>query len=108
MQIVELFGSEQLLVDVLGRCGIDRRLVLAKEARAGLRRERVLLKACDSDRLICPAFILWSPTTITQSQPLDKGPEEEEVLPFVMDVLGEHAETEKAEQAKDSCRCQSS
>ena len=100
MQIVELFGSEQLLVDVLGRCGIDRRLVLAKEARAGLRRERVLLKACDSDRLICPAFILWSPTTITQSQPLDKGPEEEEVLPFVMDVLGEHAETEKAEQAK--------
>ena len=60
-----------------------------------------MLKACDSDRLICPAFILWSPTTITQSQPLDKEPEEEEeVLPFVMDVLGEHAETEKAEQAK--------
>lgn len=100
MQILELFGSESLLVATLGSCGIDSRLLLAKEARAGLRRIRVMMKACDGDRLIGPAYVLWSPSTISQRQPADKEiEEEEEVLPFVLDVLGENVAAEQV-QAK--------
>ena len=95
MQILELFGSESMLVDVLGSCGIDSRLLLAKEARAGLRRVRGLLKA--GDRLIGPVYVLWSPCMVSQKEPAEKEmEEEEEVLPFVLDVLGENAEDVQA------------
>eukprot|EP00438_Fugacium_kawagutii_P025890 Skav233700 [mRNA] locus=scaffold1927:389826:390815:+ [translate_table: standard] len=100
MQILELFGSETMLVDVLGLCGVDSRLLLAKEARAGLRRIRALMKVCGGERLIGPLYALWSPNIISQKQPVTKEEEEEEVLPFVLDILGELLETEQAPDSK--------
>ena len=100
MQLIELFGSESILLDVLGRCGLDRRLLLAKEVRAGSRRARFLMKRCrgecdDEERLIGPALLLWSPKEVVQRCESKGNKEEEpEELPFVVDVQGELMETE--------------
>ncbi|CAK9048204.1 unnamed protein product [Durusdinium trenchii] len=96
VQLVELFGPESLLVDVLDQCGLDRKLLLAREVRAGSRRMRCLMKACDAERrLIGPTCFLWSPGAVVQrcqAKDLAKHDELEE-LPFVVDVRGENMDT---------------
>ncbi|CAJ1461977.1 unnamed protein product [Effrenium voratum] len=86
MQLVEIFGSEQLIVDTLAHCGADRRLILAKDARSGARRVRILLRDC-GDQLITPALLLWSPSMTTRHPPMAKEPSDEE-MPFTIDVQG--------------------
>ena len=86
MQLVEIFGSEQLIVDTLANCGADRRLILAKDARSGARRVRILLRDC-GDQLITPALLLWSPSMTTRHPPMAKEPSDEE-MPFTIDVQG--------------------
>ena len=96
MQLFELFGAESSLVEVLTRCGINKRLACTEEARAGSRRVRALLYALDSPRLIAPVQMLWSPHLCVRQLQQEQDPSsEEEILPFVVDVgVGHHGMSE--------------
>ena len=89
MQAFEIFGSDTAILQVLNYCGVAKQRLMSAEARSGTRRVRVLLYACDENRLMAPALILWSPALCTRAKPeeqIDEPSSEEETLPFVVDV----------------------
>lgn len=91
MQLIEIFGSEDSIVQILSRCGVQKRLALSASARSGSRRFRSMLYACNTDQLVAPVLMLWCPSLCTKRQVAKESSSEEEMLPFVVDVGKETA-----------------
>ncbi|CAE8626003.1 unnamed protein product [Polarella glacialis] len=103
LQLFELSGCDDLIMDALVRCGVDRRLLTAKAVRNGSFRARAQLHAPVAasgsegvpGRLIAPVLFLWRPEVDDRKGSevddprgeVEEDEEDEEDL-FVIDVGG--------------------